>query len=127
MAKIELNPLLGKVQGAIGGIILKRYGDRTVASKYPDMSRVKSSPLQLAQQERMKWAIYYYRHVLGDPTLKARYEKRAKAKKTTTHRLATSEYMRLSIAAGRVDILAELTGPKQQAAGKAAGGRKAKR
>lgn len=108
MAKTKLNPALAELRGAIGRLVFKRYGDQTVVSKYPDMSRVKASSAQKAQRERMQWAAYYYRSVLRNAELKARYTRKAQAQKTTVHRLATKDYMRCSKEIGRINVLSEL-------------------
>ena len=62
MAKVELNSVIKALRGSIGGVVFKRYGNRIVASKYPDMSGVKRTPAQNAQLGRMKWAAIYYRY-----------------------------------------------------------------
>jgi hypothetical protein len=47
MARTDSNALLKGFSGAIGKqIVVKQYGDKTVISKYPDMSGVKASPNQ---------------------------------------------------------------------------------
>jgi hypothetical protein len=47
MATLTSNPIFHKISGQIGKqIVLKQYGDKTVVTQYPDMDRVKPSPLQ---------------------------------------------------------------------------------
>lgn len=73
MAKVKLNPLLEEVQGSVGDVVFKRYGNRTIMSKKADMSNVKPSPKQLAHQARFAKAAAFGRKVLADPELKALY------------------------------------------------------
>jgi predicted nucleotidyltransferase len=53
---ISHNPLLSKASGRLGNIIVKQYGDKTVISAFPDMSRRKLTPKQKEQNQRMKMA-----------------------------------------------------------------------
>ena len=48
MAQVKLNPILDELRGQLGEVVFKRYGDKTVISRKPDMSNVKPSEAQLA-------------------------------------------------------------------------------
>ena len=111
MAKVELNSVIKSLRGSIDGVVFKRYGNRIVASKYPDMRRVKRSPAQKAQNERMKCAAIYYRTIKQHPKFVAPFAKRAKASGTTLYRAVTKYYMDRAKKAGRVNILADLDRP----------------
>ena len=53
---ISFNPLLSKASGRLGNIIVKQYGDKTVISAFPNMSRRKLTPKQKELNERMRMA-----------------------------------------------------------------------
>ena len=108
MAKIKLSSVLKGISGHIGGLVIKKYGNKFVASKYPDMSRVKRSPAQKEMNERMKWANGFYKGVLLNPKFHAHYARRAKAKRTTIHRLVTKDYLALAKQHNRTDVYREL-------------------
>ncbi|MCP4599327.1 MAG: hypothetical protein GY847_02115, partial [Proteobacteria bacterium] len=54
MAKVKLNPVIEELRGQVGDLVFKRYGDRVVISKKPDMSNVKPSAAQSAHRERFR-------------------------------------------------------------------------
>ena len=65
--------LLG-ISGQIGKrLVFKRYGRKTVVTRYPDMSGVVLSPQQRACNNRFAAAVAYARSVLQDPVLKAAF------------------------------------------------------
>jgi len=54
---ISNNPIMHGVTGSINKqIVFRRYGNKTVVSAYPDMSRRKLSPKQKRMNELMKEA-----------------------------------------------------------------------
>ncbi len=64
------NILLKKASGHLGKqLVIKQYGDKTVLSAYPDMSKRKLSSRQLAVNETMAEANDYARSTLADPDL----------------------------------------------------------
>jgi hypothetical protein len=68
---ISENILLKKLSGHLGKqIVVKQYGDKTVVSKYPDMSKRKLSPKQLAVNERMEEANEEAQRIMGDEDLR---------------------------------------------------------
>ena len=50
-------------------IVFKQYGDKTVISKYPDMSKVVFTPKQLQVQEKMYEAHFRAKGIMGDEEL----------------------------------------------------------
>ena len=63
--------LFKKVSGHIGKqIVFKQYGDKTVVSKYPDMSKRKLSPKQKRVNETMQEANYEARAIIADEALR---------------------------------------------------------
>ena len=76
MARLRPHSLLNALQGKLGEeIVFKQYADKVVVSKYPDMSRVKPSPLQRVCRNRLKEANDYARAVTRDPVRRAAYER----------------------------------------------------
>jgi hypothetical protein len=68
---ISTSLLLKNLSGHIGKqIVVKQYGDKTVVSKYPDMSKRKLSPKQLRVNEMMENANYEAKRIIADDTLR---------------------------------------------------------
>src|SRR5436190_24013141 len=80
MALVNLNSALRSLRGKVDGWVYKQYRYGTVVSRVPRMGKVKPSAAQLAHRERVKEAGVFYREVLRDPKLKARYSKIARKK-----------------------------------------------
>jgi hypothetical protein len=94
MARSASNPVLNKVSGQIGKqIVLKQYGDKTVVTQYPDMSRVKPSPLQKYKRNVFKEAVAYARSINSDRLLKTEYLKKVKSGESVYH-YALKEYLK---------------------------------
>jgi hypothetical protein len=71
MAKSN-NLLLQNLSGHIGKLlVIKQYGNKTVVSKYPDMSKRKLSQDQVKINQRMKMANEEAQRVMADEALKA--------------------------------------------------------
>lgn len=66
------NPLFAGASGILDNIVVKRYGDKTVITKRPDMSRRKLSPKQKELNERMRIATLYARNISANGPLKQR-------------------------------------------------------
>lgn len=77
MAKVKLNPILEQLQGKVGDLVFKRYGDEVIISRKPDLSGHEFSEAQIAAQERFRQAALYGKMVMADPETKAVYEKEA--------------------------------------------------
>jgi len=98
MAHLSNSPLHG-LSGRIGNIIFKFYPHlnngkgKTVASKEPDMSRVKPSPLQELRRKVFAEAVAYARGVKRDPEKRAAYEKVRKEGQSLFN-AALSNYLR---------------------------------
>jgi hypothetical protein len=68
---ISENILLKKLSGHLGKqIVFKQYGDKTVVSKYPDMSNRKLSPKQLRVNQIMEEANYHVKEILADDEMR---------------------------------------------------------
>ena len=67
---ISRNLLLHKLSGHIGKqVVFKQYGDKTVMSKYPDMSSRKLSPKQMQVNETMEKANREAKKILANAQL----------------------------------------------------------
>ena len=68
---ISENILLQKLSGHLGKqIVFKQYGDKTVVSKYPDMSKRTLSPKQLRVNAMMEEANYEAKRIMADDELR---------------------------------------------------------
>jgi hypothetical protein len=63
-------------------IIIKQYGDKTVVSKYPDMSNIIPSGGQLQKRSRFAEAVAYAKTISGSDIFKADFIKRRGAVKS---------------------------------------------
>jgi len=68
--------MLRSMKGRIGDIVIKQYGDKTVVSKYPDMSNIIPSDSQKEKRSRFAEAVAYAKTINSSPVLKADYLKR---------------------------------------------------
>ena len=102
MAKVELNPLFGRVSGKVGNVIFRQMANGTVSvSPAPVRSTAKPSEAQKAHRQRFKEAAAYAKAALADPELRARYEAQATSDKTP-YNLAVSDYLNNVIPNGNV-------------------------
>ncbi len=93
MGKSKNDFLLGKVSGHIGKqIVIRQYKGKTVFSAYPDMSKVKPSPLQKSRRSNFAKAVKYAQDILHDPRKKAAYARKVKQGKSVYH-FALQEYL----------------------------------
>jgi hypothetical protein len=71
------NPLWVGSKGTSGSvgkqIVFKQYEDKTVITKYPDMSNVVLTPAQIKENNRFAEAIKYAKDIISDPVKKAAY------------------------------------------------------
>ena len=80
--------LLKNLSGQLGKqVVFKQYGDKTVVSKYPDMSKRKFSPKQKQLQNTLADANYHTRTILADKQLKMEAQLRLNV---TSNRLYTA-------------------------------------
>lgn len=79
MAEAKDNIVTHGLRGKLGDLIVfKRYGDRTIVSKIPDMSRVKKSAKQKVENNKFREAALYARSQMADPVAKAEYTAKIK-------------------------------------------------
>ena len=81
------------ISGTIGKeLVFKRYKDKTVVSKYPDMTKVRPSPRQKNERSFFREAIKFAQLVNRIPELRALYEKELQPGESVFHK-AKAEYM----------------------------------
>ena len=84
------NPFLQNASGAVGRtIVFKKYYDKTVVSKMPDMSKRVLSEKQIESNERMRLATIYakYMYKTEEGKIKARIRLKLPAHKSLFHAL----------------------------------------
>ena len=93
MASTKNNPLLQQLTGQIGQqIVIKQYGNKTVVSKYPDMSKVKASTRQKNNRSVFKEAVAYAKSINRDPGKRKDYLLKVKPGESIYH-YALKEYL----------------------------------
>lgn len=93
MARIPGKSLLQSASGHLGKeIVLKRYGNKTVVTKYPDMSKVKPSKLQKQKRSLFAEAVAYAQAINRNLELKKKYAKKVKKGQSVYH-YAIKEYL----------------------------------
>lgn len=93
MAISKDNIVTETLSGKMGNIIFKYYGDKTVISKHPDMSRVVKSAKQLQNQEQFRDAHFYAKSIMADPAKKLAFIKTIPKGKMAYH-AAVSKYLK---------------------------------
>jgi hypothetical protein len=73
--------------------VVKRYGNKTVITAYPDMSGVKPSKLRKVKRKVFADAVAYAQAINNDPVKKALYKKKVKKGQTVYH-YAIKEYLK---------------------------------
>ena len=67
---------LRKRSSKLGEIVIKKYGDKTVVSKYPDMSNIIPSDSQKEKRNRFAEAVSYAKTINGSTILRNDFIKR---------------------------------------------------
>jgi hypothetical protein len=75
--------------------VFKQYGDKTVITQYPDMSRVKPSIKQKNSRNLFKDAVVYAKNINRNPALKKKYLKKVKPGESVYH-YAIKEYFEIN-------------------------------
>ena len=82
------------LSGAIGKeIVFKRYADKTVVTKYPNMKNTVPSAAQKTQRIKFKEAHNYAKNINDNPVSKAAFALKIPAGKSV-YRWAVKEYMK---------------------------------
>ena len=93
MAISKDNIVTATLSGKVGNVIFKYYGNKTVISKRPDMSKVVKTEKQVENQYLFKAAQAYAKGILSDPEKKLAFLKTVPKGKTAYH-TAISMYLR---------------------------------
>ena len=92
MARLS-NSFLGTIQGGIGKqLVFKKYGDKTVVTSYPDMSKVKPSKGQKEGRKLFAEAVAYAKAINRNVEQKALYLQKVKKGQSVYH-YALKEYL----------------------------------
>jgi hypothetical protein len=90
MAISKNNPVMQNASGSIGKmLVFKRYYDKTVVTKMPDMSKRVLSAKQIEYNERMRIANWYAKYIYRteEDKIKARVRLKLPAHKSLFHAL----------------------------------------
>lgn len=94
MARVSKKSVMNNVRGSLGKeLVFKKYGNKTVVTKYPDMSQVKYTPLQQVYQGGFAEAVAYAQSIVHNPKEKAKYAKKLK-KGASVYHAAIKEYLK---------------------------------
>lgn len=80
-------------KGKLGEFIFKRYGNKMVVSRVPDMSNIRPTRKQKAKRSRFKDAVAYAQTIVNDPVKKAAYQKNLRRGKKV-YQSAIAEYLK---------------------------------
>ena len=93
MARVPKGSFTEGISGAIGKqLVYKQYDDKTVVTKFPDMSRVKASRLQQIGRDIFKEAVKYAKLIVRNKEAKEAYAAKLPKGKSVYH-AALKEYM----------------------------------
>ena len=93
MARAD-NYITDGIRGQVGKkLVFKRYKNKTIISKFPDMSRVKPSKAQKKKRTVFAKAVLYAQSILGNPKLKAAKDKERRKKGRTLYHHLIGEYI----------------------------------
>lgn len=93
MAISKNNIVTESLSGKVGNVIFKNYGNKTVISKYPDMSKVVKSAKQMENQYQFSAAHAYAKRIISDPVKKLAFIKTIPKGKMAYH-AAVSKYLK---------------------------------
>lgn len=93
MARVKLNPIVDRVQGAFGDIVFRTFDGNTVISRRPEAPEGPPSPGQAAQRARFRDAAFYGRVVMADPPARAFYEAVAKQRKKPVFSVIVGDFL----------------------------------
>ena len=75
MARVKHNVIIQGTSGSVGKqVVLKNYGNVTIISNFPDMSRVKLTSKQKEENQKFREASAYAHSQMLDPIAKAAYK-----------------------------------------------------
>jgi len=92
MAKLKLNPVLEQLHGKVGGLVFKKYQDRTIVSEKAQPKQP-NTPAQQATKQNFRLAALYGKTVMANPEAKAGYAAAAAAKKVPVFSLMVADFL----------------------------------
>jgi hypothetical protein len=75
-------------------LVFKQYGDKTVVSKYPDMSKRVLSPKQKEVNERLEAANHKAKHIMADENLSMAAQARLNVTRNKLYTALIKEYFK---------------------------------
>ncbi len=93
MAISKNNIVTHTASGKVGNIIFKNYGEKTVISRYPNMTKVIRTEKQIEILDQFRAAQAYAKSILSDPDKKIAFAKTLPQGKTVYH-TAISRYLK---------------------------------
>ena len=100
--------LLQKLSGHLGKeIVFKQYGDKTVVTKYPDMSKRELSPKQMRINEIMGEANYAAKGVLDSEVLRNEAQVRLNTTRNKLYTALIKEYFKNTLAETKAEIVSD--------------------
>jgi hypothetical protein len=88
------NFILDGLSGKLGkALVFKKYKDKTVVSKYPNMKNIAPTAIQKMQRSKFAEAVAYAKAINDDPIQKAAYLKKIPTG-ATVFNFAMAEYMK---------------------------------
>jgi hypothetical protein len=92
---ISKNVLLKLLSGQMNNeIVFKQYGEKTIISKYPDMSNVKFTDKQLQVQEKMADAHYRAKGIMANEELASAAQVRLNVTRNKLYTALIKEYFK---------------------------------
>ena len=92
MAKVKLNPILQRLSGKVGDLVFRRYNDRTILARTPDVDGLAPSEAQRVQQERFRQAALYGKTARDDAEVWALYEEAAHKRGQPVFSIAVADF-----------------------------------
>jgi len=92
MANIKLNPLIEQAHGKMGGVVFKKYQDRTILAEKAQPKQP-NTPAQQATRQNFRLAAIYGKTVMANPQTKAGYAAAAAAKKVPIFSLIVADFL----------------------------------
>jgi hypothetical protein len=93
MAKVTLDPVLESIQGKIGDLIFKRWGDEDIVTKMPDRTGIVPTANQIAQMDKFRLAAIYGKAALADPQTRTVYEDASDRKGIPVFALTVGDFL----------------------------------
>ena len=92
---ISENLLLQKLSGHVGKLLVfKQYGDKTVVTKYPDMSKRKLSAKQLRVNAIMEEANFEAKRIIADEEMRNAAQVRLNVTRNKLYTTLIKEYFK---------------------------------